>query len=326
MQRTVQLLTLAVIAKASQAQPVIDFVTVGAPGNRATVPSEVPDWPGMQVGSVNYEYRISQTEVLVEDWYPFVQAYAPFWNGSVADSRFTSIFIYHDGDQYVMAPGTERYPIDTTWHMAARYVNWLHNGAISGQEWAFETGVYETSTFTQNPDGSWNDQVSHSPNARFWIPTYDETFKAFYYDPDRYGSGEGGYWLYPNSSNVSPVSGPPGVGTTNAGLGTFSQYSVAGQYPDYATPWGVLDASGGENELSETTRSEHFRDRYEFGTSLGTSANFIRFIDRTDWQRPGAGPDGSLVGFRIAASIPQPGGVVLLGAVVTAWGAHRRRK
>lgn len=317
------LLTLCLLPLAAHAQPVIDFVTVGSAGNRATIPSEVPQQPDMQAGAVNYEFRISQTEVLVEDWLPFVQAYAPFWTGSPFDSRFTSNFIFPNGSGgYNAAPGTERYPVDISWIMAARYVNWLHNGAVVGHEPAFSNGAYDISTFTLNPDGSWNGQATHSSDASYWIPTFDETFKAFYHDPNRYGSGQEGYWLYPNGSNVPSVSGPPGIGTTNAGLGSFSPYSVAGQYPEAATPWDLLDASGGENEYTET--ADFFGRRYSLGTSLGTSPEMIQFFDRADWFRHGEDLTGSLAGFRVATSIPHPP-VVSLFVITSLFAISRKR-
>jgi len=317
-------LIASAIVSATFAQPAHDFVTVGSPGNRPTNPAEVPMWPSLPVGAVNYEYRITRTEVLVEHWLPFVRAYAPYWQGSSADSRFTSNFVLSDNaGGYFAPPGTERYPVDVSWHTAARYVNWLHNGSILGEQWAFESGVYDTSTFTMNPDGSWNDQPTHSPDARFWIPTSDETFKAFYHDPHRYGQGEEGYWLYPNASNLPSISGPPGVGTTNAGLGTFSPHSSAGQYPQVATPWGLLDASGGEDEFTETV--DYFGFKYVFGTSLATSSEFIQFVDRTDWSRVGTSPNTGLAGFRIAAPVPQPGAGVLVVVSAGVLAMRRRR-
>ncbi len=37
----------------------------------------------------------------------------------------------------------------------------------------FLTGAYDVSTFGFAPDG-FSDQVSHSPGARFWIPTHNQ--------------------------------------------------------------------------------------------------------------------------------------------------------
>lgn len=286
----------------------LDFVTVGAAGNRASLVSEMPDYQ-ITSGAVAHEFRITRTEVLVQDWLPFVRAYAPYWEDTPWDSRLTSVFIIPDGQgDFITDPFFERAPVSVPWHMAARFVNWLHNDRAPHRA-AFESGVYDTSTFSQNPDGTWNDQVAHTPGSRYWIPTFDETFKAFYYDPDRYGEGLDGYWLYPNRSNTPPVAGPPGIGETNVGNGTFGAYMQSGLYPHVTTPWGLLDASGGAIEWTESLYSDHFRNRYYIGTSAGMSPAFIPFFDRADWLRGGGAPIG-MYGFRVASSIPSPGGCV----------------
>lgn len=131
-----------------------------------------------------------------------------------------------------MIPGLEHLPIEPSWEMAARYSNWLHNGKVNAA-WAFENGAYDTSTFVVNPDGSTQHQLQHNPDARFWIPTYDELMKATYYDPNRYGPGQEGYWTYPNKRTVQNIPGPPGVGTTNATLWPdYLEFGAAGSYPD----------------------------------------------------------------------------------------------
>jgi hypothetical protein len=57
-----------------------DFVTIGAPGNRGTLPSEQPwaEFPDQAVGAVGYEFRITRTEVSANQWLEFARAYAPF--------------------------------------------------------------------------------------------------------------------------------------------------------------------------------------------------------------------------------------------------------
>ncbi|MGE3108212.1 MAG: hypothetical protein AB7G11_07555 [Phycisphaerales bacterium] len=54
-----------------------------------------------------------------------------------------------------------------TWEMSARYVNWLQNNKAS-EQWAFESGVYDTSTFFRDEQGRPHHQTVPSPGARFW--------------------------------------------------------------------------------------------------------------------------------------------------------------
>lgn len=190
--------------------------TITHPGNRPANQTEAPilfppfSTPALHVGAVNHEYRIATTEVSVADWFEFVQAYQPHYRGSPADNTFTSFWIDYNSSSgtYFIQDGAANRPAGMAWRLAARYVNWLHNDKRLDQA-AFETGVYDTSTFFTNPDGTFTDQRQHSPGARFWIPTLDEWTKAVYYDPDRYGEGQEGYWLYPNGTNTELISGDP---------------------------------------------------------------------------------------------------------------------
>lgn len=234
----------------------LDFVTIGAPGNRDTIPEEVPTNPTFKFGRVNHTYRIMRTEITYTRWLEFVEAYAP-WAPKPKDSEFTGLWIFpKPGGTYAILPGAEEWPAVMGWRYAARYANWLHNGKVV-EQWAFESGAYDTSTFTPHPNGyGYNDQLKHSKGARFWIPTYDEWLKAAHYDPDRYGPGQEGYWMYPDGGNEPLISGfPEDGGETNAGE-TFPSSVIGmdvGSYPQTLSPWGLLDVSGSESEWTETS-------------------------------------------------------------------------
>lgn len=284
----------------------LDFVTVGAAGNRAPTAAEMPrNFGDPFPQGVGYEYRITRTEIVTSQWLEFVQAYRPYWTGAPNDPRFTGTYVLRtmDGQGYGIAPETALWPIDPSWEMAARYCNWLHNDKAPGQ-WAFESGVYDTSTFTYNTDGSSNYQLTHSPGARFWIPTYDEAIKAAFYDPNKNGAGVDGYWLYPNMSDLPPISGLPSEGgTTNAGLYPMN----AGSYPDQVSPWGLLDISGGETELTETVFPDllDIRWRLRLWSNSGTPPEFVEYMDRLDQVWTPTSPS-TLWGFRVASTIPSP--------------------
>lgn len=300
----------------------LTFVAVGAAGNRATVPSEVPWEPDRAVGAVQYEFRISRTEVTTSQWFEFVEAYAPFRSGQPNDSRFTGTYIGWDSSQqrYSHSQQSSNWAIDPSWENAARMCNWLHNGRINAP-WAFESGAYDTSTFTINPDGSANHQMSRTPGAQFWIPSYDELVKAIFYDPDRHGQGQDGYWLYPNRSDSPPISGlPQNGGTTNAGL--FLPFANVGMYPNSASAWGVLDGSGSESEFTETVFDPFNRSRIRIGSRNSTPANFVEFVDRLDWTGSASLPSETR-GFRVATVVPAPSVVVICG--VTCLVRSRRR-
>ncbi len=281
----------------------IDFVTIGDPGNRPVNQEEGPRFfppyatEPLSVGRVNYRYRMSRTEISVGQWLEFVNAYAPYYDGPTNSSRFTSDWIVYDNQsgEYRAIAGSENYAANMSWRYAARYANWLHNGKTLDQA-AFENGAYDTSTFGRDKDGNYTDQREHNPGARFWIPTLDEWTKAMHWDPGM-NNGDGGYWRYPHSSNLEPVTGPPGQGETNAG--TSLVYDV-GSYSDALSPWGLLDGSGGQSEYLESGE-DGFPYRRGSSWALGTNADLIDRLTLTP-------PQLASGGLRLTSSIPAPVG------------------
>lgn len=309
----------------------LNWCTVGSPGNRgASV--ELGDFSSdaRTCGSVGYEYRLTKTELTHGQWLEFVRAYAPYWTGPSRDIAFTGEFIYPDSSGvYQVQEKFRDVPVSVTWEMGARYCNWLHNEKRTDQA-AFQSGAYDTSTFyfTANEYGYFNvshHQATRSPGARYWIPSLDEMLKAQYYDPHRYGPGLEGYWLYNQGSDTAPVSGLPGVGTTNTGLGVY--YANAGQYPNITSPWGLLDTSGGLPEWTETQLFEMSRDRAVLGSPYGGAANFTQFLDSLSYNAEFGTiyPVNTATGVRIASTIPSPSCV----GVIIGWmclGLKRKHK
>lgn len=144
--------------------------------------------------------------------------------------------------------------------------------------------------------------------------------KAAHYDPDLYGPGQEGYWLYPGGSDDPLVSGEPGEPGAETSVGQnpddFLYYPV-GSYPDTNQPWGLLDTSGGTSEWLETVLdpTQPARWRLIAGSDLHDTRG-TRIEDRLDEVRSG------LVfneGFRVGSVVPAPGVgmVMLVGLVVT---------
>lgn len=302
-----------------------DWAVIGAPGNRDTIPTEVPLLPEREVGGVGYEYRLTRTEITVGQWLEFAQTYVR-WNPDAAFStELTGQFIgaQLDGTLFTF-PNLLNAPNVQSWRMSARFCNWLHNGKADAPA-AFENGVYDTSTFTQNPDGTLNDQRDHSPGALFWIPTRDEWVKGAFYDPNRYGEGAGGYWTFPNTSNTLPVSDlPENGGETNAGFGVpTDRYPMpVGSYPNTRSPWGLLDLSGGEREWTATPGApEPSRDRIFLGSRYGEI--FYPIIDRPDDLITGGSQPFFTQGLRLASAVPTPETTLIFA--ILGFQATRRR-
>jgi hypothetical protein len=323
----------------------IDFVTVGDPGNPPYAgggPFNRPENIGR--GGVGYEYRIAKNEVTTGQWLEFVNTFAPNsvgtpWEGIGDGLRWGGVRRFlpgPNGELYRLQdesiPHIAEVPVlNIPWRHAAMYVNWLHHDKAPSTD-AILSGVYEVSTFGVDENGSITDQATRSEDARFWIPSLDEQYKAFYYDPAKFGPNEAGWWQYPNRSDELPVQAGPGEGNSNAGLGSVLHNPV-GSYPDAQSPWGLLDTSGGASEWSEEFFVDLITGRRLGRASKGSNLVFpqpnmpfdLAIVDGIEFPSSGAHPDTGIgTGLRIAALVPAPGST-FLGLVVALTIARRRR-
>ncbi len=335
---------IAVLASAAGAQPSydFDFATVGAVNNAAFTATNPLNPRVVGRGSVAYEYRISKLETTTGQWLEFVNTFAnvaepnPHWDpygpsywGAIDDLSFPG-----PGTRYGLrgVANAAQLPVaGISWRMSALYCNWLHNGKQATTE-SLLTGAYDTSTWGVMPGTNGRgitDAPTHLPGALFWIPTLDEQLKAMHYDPDRYGEGQGGWWLSKNMSDEAGTPGLPGVGTTSAGVvindPPFGEWDIPlGAYTDSVSPWGLWDTSGATEEwLEDIVYSPYPTERRFGGTHAGgEGGEFLDSVYGTGWisARPS---NSGLVGLRIA-SVPSCGAfglVIACGAV----GVRRRR-
>ena len=254
-------LAIGVCAGGTLAQDLIPsddrWATIGDPGNRNPEGSEVL-WPNATPrGSVSYEYRMAKRELTLGEYLEFAIAYAPIYfqnhpEDFIADIAFSGVYLLIDTGQVRLRGSNYDRAAHMGWEYLARYINWLHHGKVI-EEWAFETGVYDLSTFIWDENEEWMPQPVHTIEARYWVPTQSEWNKAAYWDPNKFGSGDGGYWLYPNRTDTPllPCLIPSEGGQRNAGEDrSVFPLSVA-SYVDQKSPWGLYDLAGGESEWTE---------------------------------------------------------------------------
>jgi hypothetical protein len=193
----------------------IDFVHISAPGNAPYLTGNPNDFVNGR-GSVGYEYNIGRFEVTTAQWVEFFNAafdrpasdrlpylIPPTYWGAVPATPTVQ-----GGQRWAVPPGNAMIPVgDISWRMAAEYCNWLCNNKSTDRS-AFLNGAYDVSTFAYNGN-AFTDQPAHTPGAQYWIPTLDEWIKAAHYDPNRYGPGQGGYWIYSITRDTAPLPGPP---------------------------------------------------------------------------------------------------------------------
>ena len=180
-----------------QAQPLvtIETVPVGNAGNAA-------DSTGY--GSVAHNFNIGTYEVTIGQYTDFLNSVAAtdtysLYNASMAtdlnvagisrsgpSGLYTYAVINNSGD-------SGNRPITfVSWFDAARFANWMNNGATVGA--STETGAYTL-------NGATTGIITKNAGATWWIPSEDEWYKAAYY---KGGGTNAGYWLYPTESDSAP--------------------------------------------------------------------------------------------------------------------------
>ncbi|BBO32909.1 formylglycine-generating enzyme family protein [Lacipirellula parvula] len=303
------------------------FAHVGNAGNAAD--------PRTGLGAVAYSYSISKTEVTNAQYVEFLNKVDPagsnalglFYasmagvNGGIEKTGAT------DGARYVARAGREQQPVSSvSFFHAMRFVNWLHNGQGNG---GTESGVYTI--------GSGIDEV-RSANAKFWIPSQDEWYKAAYHDSTAGTAGV--YFDFPTGSNAIPISDKPADNPSAAnyfnddGLanGFNDGYAVSGStspipgalftdvgaYTQAASPYGTFDQDGNVEEWNESVGPGFARD-LRGSSAMGGYPEMQ--VDWRNWAHPMFGHE--TFGFRVA-TVPEPGAAVL-GAMAVAGLFFRKR-
>lgn len=292
----------------------IETVNVGDAGNPADIETGY--------GAVGDQYAIGKYEVTVSQYVIFLNAVATvtdkdairdLWN---RDMRNTKPYVSSTGlidrtglgtvaqpyvytekvDASLGVNSGKRAILNISWFSAARFMNWLHNGATASA--STETGAYTlnyatSGVFTKNPD------------ARWWIPSEDEWYKAAYYDPTKSGSNK--YWKYPTRSDAVPTSEAPVGGSNSANYDSPSslennRITPVGAYTASVSYYGTYDQAGSMWEWNDAIYSDYEGNPLTRGMRGGSWSlgiiNVSKFGPR-DYE-PSYDDDDS--GFRIATS------------------------
>lgn len=246
----------------------IEWVTVGDPGN--------PPDAATGRGAVARVFQIARHEVTVEQYAAFLAAVAArdphaLWNAGQKIDRGGKDGAY----TYSARTGHEREPVmNVSFIDAMRFANWLHHqqeqkasaGAAPTPPTTAVDATQETETgaYTIAAGGG---LAARSPDARAWIPSEDEWYKAAYHHPHAAGGPPGGYWRFPTKSDFAPALGAAGDTGPNlasfladgkilpngAALRGYDDVMPVGSFPGSASYYGTLDQAGNAWEWVETT-------------------------------------------------------------------------
>lgn len=319
----------------------IPTVEVGDSGNAAT--NYLSSGTSITVGAVPNSYRIGVNEVSVLQYTTFLNAVASVTNSSNS-SIVSSLYpaglmgspqnvsgIARAGagttaSPFVYSPsGNANHPVAyVSWFSAARFANWMHNGATNGAD--TEIGAYTLAGKTNDGTG-----IARNQGAKWWIPSDDEWFKAAYY---KGGGLNAGYWVYPTKSDSVPRNDDPTatnqansrrfgqtfcVTQTNTFVPTQNYLTPGSFFTNSPGPYGTFDQGGNLDEWTDTAVQTSFGNARVFRGGSWTNA-----LSRNVDPPPSTLPKDVLntVGFRLACSATVSGGGGLDNSVV--WGLVSR--
>ena len=299
MRKTVLLTLLALVYQSASATSLLesfgsganaftmDFVTIGNPNNAAdTTGSPNP------AGSVAYTYNLGKYEVSRDQ----INKANAAGSLGITLGNMTSY-----GGNGVNRPAT-----GISWYNAAKYVNWLNTSTGGTAAYKFDGGAFQLWSST---DAGYNaNNKFRNSNAKFWLPSTDEWYKA------AYGNLNGTWNNYATGSDSAPRSVASDAAANTAVYipqsGPADITSAGG-----LSPWGTMGQGGnvfewmetaydGSNNTAGETRGRRGGYWASASDSLGASTSY------------GIGPaDGfDSLGFRVA-SVPEPstGLLVVLG-------------
>ena len=226
-----------------------------------------------------------------------------------------------DGLVRMGKPGEYRYDVSPIfadkpvtglrWSDAARMANWLHNGGLAGAD--TEHGAYDLA----GRDLAESEAVARSADARIWIPTRDEWYKAAYFKGK---AVDAGYWRYPTCTTskmpTACVADKEGVGMPAEDGKAFANFTKKSRWSDRAAigdggcvtsvgsnggpgPYGTYDMGGNAAELVTIEGSESEPALVGVCGGDAGSASVVALEANTQ----AVGPSRTRGGFRLARAV-----------------------
>jgi len=299
----------------------MEYVPVGNPGNRGELSGGAPAQPEWICGGVDYNYQIGKYEVTTGQYVEFLNAVAQtdtyeLYNPEMWTNDF-GCKIQRSGDPgsytYQVAPDRENRPVNyiSFWD-ACRFANWMNNGQASGEQTpsTTEDGAYELYGYT-GIDGRW---IERQPDARVFLPSEDEWYKAAYHKNDGVTSN---FWDYPTQSNTVPsnelINPDPGNNANRYDdgytIGAPYYLTEVGEFENSDSPYGTFDMLGNVWEWNDTIIDTTTYYRGQRGGAFDSIGDKVGFAMYRSYTHPDSGR--YMMGFRIA-TVPEPATCSLL--------------
>jgi len=300
----------------------MDFVPIGNPGN-------APDTTGnpSPAGSVAYTYQMGKCEVNRD---MIIKYNSRYGNANSLAISLADMSPY--GGNGINKPAT-----GVSWNEAARFVNWLNTSTGNQAAYKFTTSAVNDNIalWTSGDAGYDASNPYRNSLAKYVLPSYNEWYKASYYDPSA-NNGAGGYWYYPTGSNTAPNATTSGTASNTAIFNlSVSQGPADVDQAGGLSPYGVMGLGGNAWEWEESSfdrlNSNIVSSRGIRGGQWGNVASSLSSGRRDYNLTPNSEADD--VSFRVvmmnasAAPVPEPSMMVIgtlfgLGGLV----AKRRMK
>ena len=290
----------------------MEFVTIGNPGN----PADNTGNPN-PAGSVGYSYGIAKYEVSEQ----MVQVYNNL--GPVPINKSSR--------------GPKKPVTGVSWNEASRFVNWLNTSKGFTPAYKFTSTGLTADDSRHIQISLWDptDTLDYDPANRirskraiFALPSYNEWYKAAYYDPET-----GTYFDYPTGSNTAPSITTGGNGQNTAVYSTSGPADV--DFAGGVSAYDVMALGGNAFEHEESTfdllnlsaaQVRGVRGGW-WGGNVAELSSSIRYA----WE---AGHRDFPLGFRVVqlsgspAAVPEPTSMAIfgLGALGMAYRARRKAK
>lgn len=204
--------------------------------------------------------------------------------------------------------GTNKPATGLSWQEAATFVNYLNTSRGLSPAYKITGGVLQV--WSSGDSGYDPSNPFRNTKANYFIPTADEWTKSAYYDPNKNGTGVGGYWTYPQRTDVAPQAvssgtadwtavysnqiGPADVNQAGgiSGYGTFGQggnvselLETASDRTNNIADEGRLVAGGTWGDLSDNLQGGNFS-----GTDISGSFPWIGLRVARIAQNPETNP------------------------------------